>query len=198
MTPQQDNIESAWMYWYPKVYAYFYKRVNDRFFVEELTAQTMNTAFTAQNVRIFHAYMWKVAHNYLVKYINTKQVQPMPVSLEDYMLGDDTKANQFMLDESADNIVSSNYNSKLDQLKICIKNNISSPDDQNLIELCIYQEKNSTEVGNLLNINPPAIRKRLSRILSKLRTHCRELWPEKLALAPEIVNKVHSSIYETK
>jgi RNA polymerase sigma factor (sigma-70 family) len=167
------NLQEQWEYWYPRVYGYFYKRVNDKTEVEDLTANTISTVFMAKNVQNTQAYMWKVAHNYLVKFINTKTTSYMIVALDeniDVWQPDD-------VDIYTEETVSSHYSQKLAQLKECIANRLSEPSDIKLIELCIYQEKNSTEVGEILHIKADTIRQKLSRLLKKLRTHCVDLWP---------------------
>jgi RNA polymerase sigma factor (sigma-70 family) len=158
--------QTEWENWYYKVYGYFFRRVNDKFAVEELTANTMNVAFMANNVQNFSAYLWKVAHNHLVKYIKLKNIEPMFVGLEEA---------EFVIDEKIENLVSDNYNYKLKQLKICIKNQLKSS-DQIIIELSIYENKNSTEIGQILEIKPNTVRQKLARSLHKLREKCRSLW----------------------
>ena len=170
------STEKQWQYWYPRVYGYFYKRVNTQFQVEELTSQTMNTAFTAKTVHNFQAYIWKVAHNYLVKFINLKNTEPMIVGWDESLdLKNSTQIN-FEIEEEIEDQISQNYKSKLNQLLECVKNQITNPDEQKLIQLSIYEERNSTEIGKILNLNPDNIRQKLSRTLKKLRRHCSELW----------------------
>jgi RNA polymerase sigma factor (sigma-70 family) len=171
---EPTSLEEKWMYWYPRVYAYFYRRVNSKFEVEELTANTMNTSFMAKDVLNFQAYLWRVAHNYLVKYINTKTTSPMIVSLHDNTGSEDG------FDEEVENQQASHFEDKLKNLKLCIQNHIQKPEDQKLIELCIYEEKNSTEVANILNIKSDNVRQKLSRLLRKLKQNCLELWPANL------------------
>jgi DNA-directed RNA polymerase specialized sigma24 family protein len=117
-TNNPNDLEENWNYWYPRVYGYFYKRVDQKTEVEDLTANTMNTAFTAQNVLNFQAYIWRVAHNYLVKYINTKNTDPTPISFnEDWMSGE--------FQEKEENIISDHYTDKIKQLMECVQNNIN-------------------------------------------------------------------------
>lgn len=162
------ELKKQWLYWYPRVYGYFYKRIGQKYEIEELTANTLNTVFLAQNIKDFKAYLWKVAHNYLVRYINTKNLEPMTISLDDSM--------EFV-DQRLENTTSRRYNGKLEQLKKCIQNQIKDEHERQLLDLCIQQEKNSTEVGKLLNLNPGNVRQKLFRTLKKLRESCRQLWP---------------------
>lgn len=170
---ESDNLEEKWQYWYPRVYGYFFKRVNDKTEVEDLTANTLSTVFLAKNVQNIQAYMWKVAHNYLVKFINTKTTTPMMVALDENI--DMWKPSE--TDIETEDTISDRYEDKLSQLKTCVHNELTDPTDIRLIELSIYQEKNSTEIGEILQIKADTIRQKLSRLLKKLRTHCLELWP---------------------
>ncbi len=180
-----NQLQDQWDYWYPRVYGYFYKRVNDKTEVEDLTANTLSTVFMAQNVQNIQAYMWKVAHNYLVKFINTKSTTPMMVALDENIDGWQPSEQELKYaqryeakyeDESEDR-VPTHYEQKLNQLKQCILNKLSDPLDLQLIELSIYEEKNSTEIGKLLELKADTVRQKLSRLLKKLRSHCLELWP---------------------
>jgi len=129
------NLEEDWQYWFPRVYGYFYKRVNSEYQVEELTSQTMATAFTANNVRNFKAYIWKVAHNYLVRYIQSKNTEPIIVGWDESLdLKNSTEIN-FSIEEEAEKQVSANYISKLDHLRLCISSQIKDETEKQLIQL---------------------------------------------------------------
>jgi RNA polymerase sigma factor (sigma-70 family) len=171
---ENSNLKDRWLYWYPKVYSYFYKRVGIKFEVEELTANTLYTVFLAKNVLNFQAYTWRVAHNYLVKYINTKSTEVMFVNLDPNIV--DSKEINPAIDLKIDCIISDKYAEKLKDLKLCIKNHLKKDMDIKLISLCIYEEKTSTEVAKVLNLKAENVRQKLSRTIKKLRLQCRELW----------------------
>jgi RNA polymerase sigma factor (sigma-70 family) len=171
------NVTSEeWEYWYSRVYAYFYKRVNGKYEVEELTSQTLTTAFLAENVLNFKAYTWKVAHNYLVKYIQTKNLDPMPVSWDENLDLANATLPKWHIEESFETQTSDNYNSKLNQLLDCIRQNISKPQDCQILELAIYEEKNSTQIAEIVGLNADNVRQKLSRNIKKIRTTCIDLW----------------------
>jgi RNA polymerase sigma factor (sigma-70 family) len=166
------NLDAEWEFWYPRVYGYFYKRIADKIEVEDLTANTLSTVFLAKDVVNVKGYLWKVAHNYLVKYIKTKSKAPIIVSWNE---------NQNWIPEESslaleDQAVSDVHRTKMKNLKICIDNQISSASDRNLIQLSIYEEKNSTEIGNQLNLKSGTVRQKLARLLLKIKTHCTSLW----------------------
>ena len=167
---ESADVETNWNYWYPRVYGYFYKRVDDKIEVEDLTANTMNTVFIAKNIQNIPAYMWRVAHNYLVKYIDTKTTTPTPISFDENWAIAEYR-------ENVEIIVSEKYTTKLTQLMECVKNNINNELDQKLIQLSIIEEQNSTQIAQILDLKPDNVRQKLSRLLKKLRQKCIELWP---------------------
>jgi RNA polymerase sigma factor (sigma-70 family) len=170
MTDQQ-NLQNNWEYWYPRVYGYFYKRVNNKTDVEDLTANTLSTTFMAKNVLNVQAYTWKVAHNYLVRYIDLKVKNPIPVTWDDNMEWSPDSQSEYVETQ-----YSKNFETKLTNLKECIANQLTSPEDKMLIELSIYKENNSTEISKLLGLKADTVRQKLSRTLKKLKKHCSSLW----------------------
>ena len=165
-----DDMEASWNYWYPRVYGYFFRRVNSREDVEDLTSSTITTVFTAKNIINFQAYMWRVAHNYLVKYINLKNTEPAPFSLNEEWVAGEYK-------EEAEATVSSRYTDKLAQLTQCIEHSLTKEEDKQLIQLSVIENKNSTEIATIMGLKPDNIRQKLSRTLKKLKQKCIELWP---------------------
>jgi RNA polymerase sigma factor (sigma-70 family) len=167
-----DNLEVSWEYWYPRVYGYFYKRVNQKEEVEDLTSNTLTTVFTAKGIQNLPAYMWRVAHNYLVKYINTKSTEPSPISLNEEWV-----SNEY--NSQAEEIISDHYTEKITQLIKCVNDHLTKDEDKKLIQLSIMENKNSTEIGNILDIKPDNVRQKLSRTLKKLKQKCIQLWSAK-------------------
>ncbi len=171
---ERNNIPEQWEYWYPQIYGYFYKRISSKSEVEDLTANTLNTVLLAKGVINIKGYMWKVAHNYLVRYIDTRTKSPIIVGWDE----NQTWTPDIKSYKTEQEVVSSVYTNKMANLQICIDNQIESETDKNLIKFSIYEEKNSTEIGKLLNIKPGTIRQRLARLLLKIKTHCTALWSE--------------------
>ena len=168
------NFQVEWEYWYPRVYGYFYKRISSKIEVEDLTANTLTTVFLAKDVINIQGYMWKVAHNYLVRYIDTKSKSPIVVGWDE---------NQSWIpDENSlqteDETISSVYSTKMANLRICTENQLANDEEKSLIQLSVYEEKNSTEIGNYLNLKPGTVRQKLARLLLKIKTHCTALWTE--------------------
>jgi len=168
------NIESEWKYWYPRVYGYFYKRVSDRYYVEELTMQTLTACFLAENITNFSAYLWRVAHNHLVKYIQFKSVEIMVVELDEER--DGANSNFFEVDTNVENSRTENYRLTAAKTIQCIEKNTKNDQEKQIIKLSILEEKNSTEIGTLLGLKSFTVRQKLSRLIKKLKTKCVHLW----------------------
>ena len=170
-----------WQYWYSRVYAYFYKRVNGMYEVEELTSQTLNTAFMAKNVLNFKAYTWKVAHNYLVKYIQTKNLDPMPISWDENVDLASASIPKWQMEQTFETQTSEQYQNKLSQLLECIRQNVTKPDDYKILEMSICEEKNSVEIAAIVGLSSDNVRQKLSRNIKKLRQSCVDLWKHLIA-----------------
>jgi RNA polymerase sigma factor (sigma-70 family) len=165
------NLQDQWDYWYPRVYGYFYKRITDKTTVDDLTANVLSTVFLAKNIINMNGYVWKVAHNYLVRYIDTKAKSPIMVGWDDNLnwIPDEQ-------DYDLENYVSPVYNNKMANMKLCIDNQITSEEDKQLIQLSIYEEKNSSEIEALIGVKSNTVRQKLSRLLRKVKENCRDLW----------------------
>jgi RNA polymerase sigma factor (sigma-70 family) len=176
--PNNQIDLDQWNEFYFKVYNYFYKRVNGKYEVEELTAQTMNTAFLAKinkEIIFFDGYLWKVAHNYLVKYIKTKNLSPMMVGLDENT--ESIKSDPvFEIDQDVEDLKSNQYQSKLDQLIDCIDSSIKNDEDKTIIRLSIYEEKTAAQIGEVFNLTKETVRQRLSRNIRKIRQSCLDVW----------------------
>jgi len=167
--------KNEWDEWYYKVYGYFYKRISNKSDVEDLTSEVMNTAFMAQNVQNFSGYIWKVAHNFLVKYINTKNKEPMIVSVDNDEEFSQPEYVPEWYDEEAENQRSIQYEAKKNQILECISSHTQSGEKE-LIVLSVIEEKNSTQIAQIMEIKPATVRKKLSRALNKIREKCRDIW----------------------
>lgn len=168
MNYNDNELTELWTELYPKVYGYFYRRVNSRTDVEELTASTMNTVFTAKRVDNIYAYLWKVAHNHLVKYINTKTTSPIIVSMDENLDAWQPEYSEYELTEQP----ASGYNQRIQDLLDCVKANYGNPDDERLLFMSLVEEKNSTQIAILLNLSSDNVRQRLSRLVKKIRVKC--------------------------
>lgn len=168
------NIEQLWLEYHPKVYGYFFRRVNNRLDVEDLTSITLevfmdNILNPNKQIQNTHGFLWKIAHNQLLVFINTKTKKPIPVSLnedlENYRPTEITIENQ-----SAENL-----NIRKQKLLECVQNQLSS-EEIDLVEKIIMEDQKAVNLAVELNLKPENIRQKLSRSLKKLREHCRQVW----------------------
>jgi len=170
------EIDKHWEYWYPRVYGYFFKRLDDKIIVEDLTAETLNTAFLAPNVKNLKAYLWKVAHNYLVKYINTKTTTPMMVGWDESVDLFEYQTENFEIEEEAETDRSQNYKRLVKETEVCLDQNLTKDTDKQIIHLSIIQEKNSTEIAQEMDLKAANVRQKLSRTIKKIKNKCIHIW----------------------
>ena len=169
------NINYEWEFYYPKVYGYFFRRVDNRLDVEDLTSLVLSQFLEIildeqKSVRILNknAYLWKIAHNQLVTFINTKSKQIVSVGLNDSFE---------IIDERAELEKSSYYRNRIENLLHCIKQNLNGT-DFNIVNLSLVEDRKSPEVAVILNLTALNVRKRLSRSVSKLKDKCKNVWQD--------------------
>jgi RNA polymerase sigma-70 factor, ECF subfamily len=165
----EDNYNKLWDDYYPKVFGYFYRRVNNRQDVEDLTSLTLAGFFVAiQKSEILNqnALIWKIAHNQLVSFIRTKSKNPISI---------DFSTDEILIDEKAENTRSGNYTHKLESLLQCINNQLTG-DQKLIVQNSIIDDKKSYEIAIEMNITASNVRQILSRSIQKLKTKCKQLW----------------------
>jgi|LakMenEpi03Aug12_release.lakeMendotaPanAssembly.Ray.scaffolds.fasta_scaffold78676_3 DNA-directed RNA polymerase specialized sigma24 family protein len=84
----QKQIQNSWEEYYPKVFGYFFRRLNNQADVEELTSLVLTkfiNKISNQNTTLEnpHGYLWKIARSSLADFINHKVKQPTTLSLDD-------------------------------------------------------------------------------------------------------------------
>lgn len=158
----QKIFEADWNYWYDCVYVYFYRRVNNRIDVEDLTMETLETYFLyTKKIESREAFVWGIAKRKMLEYIRKKD-----------------KNKILNLDENyEEKIFSNNFNLKIESLKKCIQNELSTQ-DQEIVELSIMSDFSSQNVAEKLNLTAANVRQKLSRSLKKLRQKCKQIWIE--------------------
>jgi RNA polymerase sigma factor (sigma-70 family) len=167
------NINSEWEFYYPKVYGYFFRRLDNRLDVEDLTGLVLFQFLEIildeeKSARILNknAYLWKIAHNQLITFINTRNKKTIFVGLDD---------NFEIVDEKAEIQKSAYYNHRIENLLLCIKQNLNGV-DYNIVNLSLVEDKKSPEVAEILSLTAENVRKRLSRSVSKLKDKCKAVW----------------------
>ena len=172
----QNFDSSEWKTRYDQVYGFFYRRVNSRFDVEDLTMETLERSYiTEKKIDNPNGFLWGIARNKMLEYIRYKGKNQFQ-ELADWTKSENGQNNT---NELQDNLLqmyqSSEYQAKLERLKECARNQLSDLDLE-IVELCVSQDFKSSEVAAKLNISPENVRQRLSRAIKKLRDKCREVW----------------------
>jgi RNA polymerase sigma factor (sigma-70 family) len=170
------NIEKLWMEYYPKVYGYFFRRLNSRLDIEDLTSVTLTVFLNAltnsdKKIQNKNAYLWKIAHNQLLVFIHAKSTKPLPISIDD---DNNFVANEVFSDETEDNR-SEGLKSRIAKLMQCVKNHLNQ-NEVFIVEQIVMEDKKATEVAISLNLNADNVRQKLSRSLKKLRRQCTQIW----------------------
>jgi RNA polymerase sigma factor (sigma-70 family) len=166
----ETQLDTLWSEYYPRVFGYFFKRVNSYEDCEELAATSM-TIFLNKiengdlKPTAYYGYLWKIARTQLVNHIRSKNSKPAIVSLldnEDFEISDLEQriSNQY------ENLILSVFNQA---------NRILSSEEFYLLKLSYQEGKNSTQIAKDLSINAVAVRKRISRIITKLQTNLKPI-----------------------
>ena len=156
--------QTEWNQWYNKVYGYFFRRLDSRSDVEDLTAITLNDFFLKNDVKNPQGLIWIIARNKLTDYIRVKP-KHQTVSL------DNLPENLV----SQSNLYSDTYLSRINHLKDCVKKNLKEQ-DYKIVELCTVCDFSSEAVAAELSLTPANVRQKLSRSLKKVREICRRIW----------------------
>jgi RNA polymerase sigma factor (sigma-70 family) len=158
--------QQEWNEWYNKVYGYFFRRVDSRSDVEDLTAITLNDFFLKTDVKNPQGLIWVIARNKLTDFIRSKP-----------------KNHTISLDNLPENLIaqsdvySDRYQNRIEHLKECVKKNLKEQ-DYSIVELCTISDFSSEVVAAQLNLSPANVRQKLSRSLKKVREICRRIWQE--------------------
>jgi RNA polymerase sigma factor (sigma-70 family) len=113
-----------------------------------------------------NAYLWRITHNYLVDYIKHKSKIPQTFVLDE---------NLDFLDESMENLRSSHFQAKVQDLMQCVEQNLHGI-EYKIVQLVIMYDQTAVTAASELNLKPANVRQKLSRSLKKLKANCLELW----------------------
>lgn len=171
----QFNLDSVWEEYYPKVYGYFFRRVDAREDVEDLTSmtmtqfcQTLKNSEKAKKIKNSNAYLWKIAHHQLADFIHSKSKRPITVGLDE---------NFKIIDDSLEKLQSSYFEDRKAGLLKCIQKSLN-PIEHTIVIDSIINDYKSDELAVKLGLSSSNIRQKLSRSLKKLRQKCRQVWSD--------------------
>ena len=160
--------QEEWSKWYDIIYAYYFRRISNRADVEELTAETVGDfMLNTKPVENPKAYIYTIARNKLNKKLRLKykeQTNAVDSEILENVLMDDMDRSPY-------------YIAKLESLNHCIEKHLKEG-DRKIVKMCTMYDFSSIEVSQKMGVNPAAIRKRLSRALSKLKDNCSQVWQE--------------------
>ena len=168
----QNEIEKIWLKYHPKIYGYYFKRLNHREDVEDLTA-TCLTIFVEkmissdQKIDKPEAFLWKIIYNQFNEFIRQKYRLP--------------KINQ--LDDSCDTInidlieseISQHYQAKMQEIWQSAKRSCSKQELE-LLEEVYLKGSRSSDLAKKWNLKPDNVRQRLKRAVDKLKKLKISLW----------------------
>ena len=156
------ELKLFWDNYYPKVFGFFFKRVQSLSDVEDLTSlimtQILQKLADQHEIENLHSYLWKMCRYKLHDYINQKKNLPNLVELKEYD------------DDGLLTSPQSTYKIQADEILKFAKSYIKD-DEYFILEMNLIQEFNSTEIGQKLNIKANTVRQKLKRIIHKLQKH---------------------------
>lgn len=168
MTESEAN--KIWERWYPLVYGYFFRRINKRQDVEEMTANTISSLILKEGVTNPQAFTWQTARNQLKLYYTKKAKQPGIVNIEDLSL----ETESF---KHSDKVYSENYLAFINRLKDCLSRNLSDL-EKKIVNMAVVEEEKSNYIAETLNLKPATVRQKLRRSILKLKEKCVGIWSE--------------------
>jgi RNA polymerase sigma-70 factor, ECF subfamily len=162
----QPQIESLWNEYYPKVFGYFFKRIENYEDCQDLASKTMTVFLDKIDANqlspdVYYGYLWKVARTNLINHINARKTRNQVFSVE----------NEEFFEQIEDEKVKSQQYENLVLSVFDQARNILTSDELFLLNLSYQQGKNSQQIALELESSSSAIRKRLSRTIQKLKTN---------------------------
>lgn len=170
---KSHEIEKMWLKYHPKIYGYYFKRLNHKEDVEDLTAACL-TIFvekiisSKEEINNPEAFLWKIIYNQFNEFIRKKYHNSKISQLDDSIC--DIIDNDLMELE-----ISQNYQNKMQEIWEKSKIVCSEEEIQLLKEIYIKGNK-SSDLAKLWNLTPDAIRQRLNRAIKKLKKLKISLW----------------------
>lgn len=143
--------------YFPRIYAYCLRRVNNEQEAEDLASQIFTRALTNLDTYrggIVAAWLFRIAHNLVVNHYRSQRAQ---ISLDDTDLTTDQP-------EPLENILQAEEAQIISSLVATL-----SDDQQDLVALKLVGQLTSQEIGEVVGKSAGAVRVELHRILNQLR-----------------------------
>lgn len=165
---QDSDIQKQWREYYPKVYGYFFRRLNSREDVEDLTSVCLSTFFTKlldspSQVQNPPAYLWKIVYNQLNLFLRNKIKTTIPIGIDDDFEAPKTEDpfSQSFLDKAKEVWEIAQIHCSQNELLI--------------LQAIFLDNKKSSQVAVEMNLKADTVRQRLKRTLDKLRKHLKPI-----------------------
>lgn len=163
MKPNQ-TIDELWEQYYPKVYGYFYRRINNIQDVEDLTSVVLTGFLTKlmnnlDTISKPNGYLWKVAYFHLVDFIDHKSKKPLPISIEDDFETPNDIETQLQDDE---------LNDKLERILIYAQKSLSN-EEYTIFSRSYLDGDKIMDIAHDLDLKANTVTVKLKRIIQKLK-----------------------------
>ncbi|MBN1799553.1 MAG: RNA polymerase sigma factor [Spirochaetales bacterium] len=159
---ERDFI-AAYDEFFPKIYNFILRTVALPEVAEDLTSNAFTDALKyikTKNVEIknFSAWMYKIATNELLKYLNSKR-KKATLSIDDEKI----QLGNYLVDERSDKSESFAQYWTVKQALKKLK-----PEEAVIVEMHFFEDKKYEEMAEILDLKETTIRTRVHRILKKL------------------------------
>ncbi|MEI6728211.1 MAG: sigma-70 family RNA polymerase sigma factor [bacterium] len=166
------DYETMFELYYPKLYGYFFRRINNKADVEDLVMVTITNFFEVikkKDLEFPANYLWKIAHNQLVNFYSFNSIHKMPIGFEDIETIDK------LIDSGVENNRSPYFTLRLETLLNCMQNYLQQ-EEYSLVQASIFEGKSSIELATETGLKADNIRQKLHRIFKKTKDKCKKIW----------------------
>lgn len=166
MFKAQQNLDCfgvVYERFYPRIYAYVLRRVENTETAEDLTSQVFTLAMTGRHTYrggIVAAWLYRIARNVVVSHY--RRVRQPQLSLNDEQVADDVQ------DLTEQHLQAERQRFIGEMMKSL------TPEQRSLIDMLFFQEMDSDQVAVLLNRSPVTVRTRLHRLMKDIRARYSE------------------------
>jgi RNA polymerase sigma factor (sigma-70 family) len=152
--------KNDWDYWYDSIYGFYFRRLDNKTDVEDLTSQTLNDFFLSKTkVEDATSFIFQIARNKLNTYLKSKY----------------NKEPIYSLDDKEESVgYSPEFEKFKSNLSLCISEHLSSQDEE-ILNLCVVEDFQSKDVATRLGLTAGNVRIRLYRALKLLKEKCKHL-----------------------
>lgn len=155
-----------WEKYYPRVYGYFFRRIDNQQDIEDLTSLCLTILLEQSQQKVIKnidLYLWKIVFNQLQEYFRSKS--KIPVSLE--IIENISQKELEIWEKKQQENQKNDQHQKLIELIINTAKKFLKPQELDLF-FSYYQESN-VFLEQKYNLKPATLRQRIKRIKTKLK-----------------------------